>query len=90
MKNLQNVLVGSTDRVLRERSKIQGKPWMTQELLNLMDERRRWKLNTEKYNELDYVIIRKSIDRKEEWIMHKFNDIGDLDKAHSPRLYDKI
>ena len=63
---------------------------MTQDILSLMDERRKWKLNTVKYRELDKEIKKKCRERREEWILQKCNEIEDLDKTNSPRVYDKI
>ena len=63
---------------------------MTQDMLSLMDERRKWKLDTVKYRELDKEIKEKCREQREEWILHKCDDIEDLEKANSPRVYDKV
>ena len=65
-------------------------PWMTQDILSLMDERIKWKLNTVKYRELDKEIKEKCREQREEWILQTCNEIEDLEKTNSPRVYDKI
>ena len=55
-----------------------------------MDERRKWKLNTVRYRELDKEIKKKRRERKEEWILKKCDEIENLEKTNSPRVYDKI
>ena len=52
------------------------------------DERR--KLNTVKYRELDKEIKNKCRELREEWILQKCDEIEDLEKTNSPRVYDKI
>ena len=52
-KNLQKALVETTENVLPEKARTTRQPWMTQDILSLVDERRKWKLNTLVYRELD-------------------------------------
>ena len=54
------------------------------------DERRKWKLSTVKYRELDKEIKKKCREGREEWILQKCDEIEDLEKTNSPRVYDKI
>ena len=60
-KNLQKALVETAENVLPEKAKMTRQPWMTQDILSLMDERRKWKINTVKYRELDKE-IKKSVE----------------------------
>ena len=89
-KNLQKALVETAENDLPEKAKMTRQPWMTQDILSLMDERRKWKINTVKYRELDKEIKKKCRKRKEEWILKKCGEIEDLEKTHSPRVYEKI
>ena len=54
------------------------------------DERRKWKLNTVKYRELDKETKKKCRERREEWVLQKCDEIEDLEETNSLRVYDKI
>ena len=54
------------------------------------DERRKWKLNTVKYRELDKEIKKKCRERREEWMLQKCDEIEDLEQTNSSRVCDKI
>ena len=45
-KNLQKTLVETAKNVLPEKAEMTKQPWMKQDILNLMDERRKWKRST--------------------------------------------
>ena len=47
-------------------------------------------VSTVKYRELDKEIKKKCRERREEWILQKCDEIEDLEKTNSPRVYDKI
>ena len=78
---LQKTLVETAENVLPEKARTTRQPWMTQDILSLMDERRRWKLNTAKYRELDKEIKKKCRERREERILQKWDEIDDLEKT---------
>ena len=69
--NLQKALVETAENVLPEKARTTWQPWITQDILSLMDEKRKWKLNTGKYRELNKEIKKKCTERREEWIFAK-------------------
>lgn len=68
------------------------KTWMTDEILNLMDQRRRYKNQDEiRYNNLNKEIRRKIRDAKSLWIEGKCNEIEELERKHdSFNLHKKV
>ena len=69
--NLQKALVKTAENVLSEKARTIWQPWITQDILSLMDEKRKWKFNTGKYRELNKEIKKKCRERREEWIFAK-------------------
>ena len=59
------------------------KPWMTQEILDLMEDRRKLKsVNDQGYRETNKVIRRKIREAKEKWLSEKCEEIEDLERKH--------
>jgi hypothetical protein len=72
------------------------KPWITKEMLDKMDERRKWKsVNTEEgqrmYNQINNALRRETDKAKEEWWETECQEIETLDKrGRDDLVYDKV
>ena len=67
------------------------RPWMTNEILYMMDERRMYKTtDIAKYKELNGRIHRECLKAKREWMTEKCEEIEQLDRTDQQRMYSKI
>lgn len=67
------------------------KEWMTTEILNLMEERRKYKNAPLQYKELNKIIRRKCRNAKEEWMSEKCREIELLQEKHdSFNIHKKV
>ena len=67
------------------------KPWMTEEILDMMDERRRLKgKNEDEYRSLNKCIHKECIKAKEIWMDEKCCEIVDLAKNDQQLMYEKV
>lgn len=76
-----------------KQSKIEGKKeWMTQEILTLMEQRRKYKnRNTELYNQTHRLIKVKIKEAKEKWLQNCCEEIEELQRKHDDfNLHKKI
>lgn len=73
-------------------AKEKRKPWMTDEILELMEKRRQYKTKeASKYKEVQKAIRRKIREAKEKWLSEKCIEIEELDKKYdSFNLHRKI
>ena len=77
--------------IIPEKEKKNKKTWMTEEILALMEERRRYKnIDEEKYRELDRKIHRECTKAKEKWMDEICTEIEELDKRDQQRMYEKV
>ena len=66
-------------------------PWMTDEILLLMDERRAWKgRNEQEYKNLNRIIHRECKNAKERWLEKRCSEIEDLEKRDQQIMYSKV
>ena len=64
---------------------------MTEEILSLMEKRRRYKnRDEEKYRELNRKIHRECTKAKEKWMDEICTEIEELDKRDQQRMYEKV
>jgi endonuclease/exonuclease/phosphatase family metal-dependent hydrolase len=72
------------------------KPWVTEEMLHTMDERRKWKNNKtesgkKKYRHLNSEIRRETQKARNEWWLNQCNELQELDrKGRADLTYSKI
>ena len=64
--------------------------WMTEEILNIMEEKRLVKDDKAKYKSLSKIINKKCRKAKEQFYEEKCREIELLDKANNPTMYKKI
>lgn len=89
---LKEVLTEFNVHELLQEKRDKNKIWMTEEILKIMDERRKFKnKDNDKYKELHDKIRRKVKQAKEDWLNCKCNEIEELEKKHdSFNMYKKI
>ena len=64
--------------------------WMTEEILDIMEERRLVKDDKAKYKSLSKIINKKCRKAKEQFYEEKYRENQLFDKAHNPTMYKKI
>lgn len=88
---IQNIVVETANKILPKQIKRSKNKWMKQEILELMEERRKCKLkNEEKYTELNSKIKEECIKAKEEWIEKQCDEVHQLEKRNPKAMYEKI
>lgn len=89
-KNLQQVLLGAVEELVPCERRRAKQRWMTEEILNLMDERRSLKGNPDRYRELDIEVKRRCKERKEEWLKERCDEVEQLERVNSKQMYEKV
>ena len=88
---LRDALESANREILAKVERQPRRPWMTGEILNMMDERRMYKTrDVNKYNQLNRKIHKKCLKAKEEWMTEKCEEIEQLEKVDQQRMYSKI
>lgn len=88
--SLQNALKEVTEQLIPEKRNIAKQRWMTDEILEMMEERRKVKGNAVRYEQMDREVKEKCKERKEEWLKESCEEIEELQKVNATRMYDKI
>ena len=88
--NLKNCLVQSAKKILPKKKKVKRKSWMNDEILKLMEDRKKHK-GTAKYKEIDKQIRKRCKEAKETWWNMKCGEIESLEREHkSKEMHDKV
>ena len=87
---IQEALQLATEKIIPEKRRVAREKWMTEEILEIMEERRLLKGQTERYREKDRQIKRKCKERKEEWLKERCDEIEQLQRSNSKEMYEKI
>ena len=89
--NLETILIESAEKILPKKEFKPKQKWMTTEILQLMNSRRRLKnKNNIKYNNIEKQIRQKCKEAKENWVNQQCNEIQDLEKKDIQMMYSKI
>jgi hypothetical protein len=70
------------EKLIGRKPFVKKKPWMKEEILQLMEERRRNKGKKAEYTRLHKIIRRKIREAKEEWLEENCKEIEELQKKH--------
>lgn len=90
-ENLRDSITQAAQEVIPKQQKKAKKKWMTEEILNLMEQRRKCKENEKAYVSLHAQITTKCKEAKEKWLKDKCELIEQLQKTNnSKRMHDKI
>ena len=89
---LEEILTETARKVLPKRNEQAKQPWMTTEILNLMNQRRKYKNrnSSKQYTEIDKLIKQKCVKAKEELINKQCDELEDLANKNQQLLYKKI
>ena len=88
---LQDALVGASQDIIPTEKRRGRKARITEEILDLMEERRILRNKSEDlYKELDKRIKRMCIERKEEWLREKCEEMEQLERSNSRLMAEKI
>lgn len=79
---LKRNTIAATETVIGRQKKVKSKPWMTDEILALMADRRIVKNQQDKYNEINRSIKRKILEAKEKWTQEKCEEAERLHQLH--------
>ena len=79
--NLEKAIKEGND-ILPKRERKALSPWMTEEILDMMEERRKKKRNEDEYHSLNKRIHKECIKAKEKWMDEKCCEIEDLDRLN--------
>ena len=89
--NLKNVITETAEIKIGKTNRKQKNQWMTQEILELMNERRKNKNNKTLYKELNKKIDKLIVNAKEKWLLERCKEVEDLQTKHKDReLHAKI
>ena len=86
---LETALVETAEKLVPAIEKKKKQKWMTDEILGMMEERRKAK-GTSEYEVLDQRIKGKCKQAKEEWIDNICREIDEMSRNNSPKVYEKI
>ena len=88
---LKEALVGAAETIIPKEKKKAKKAWITDEILAMMEERRKAKNQSEElYRELDRRVKRLCREKKEEWLNLKCKEIEDSEKVDSRAMGNHI
>ena len=88
--NLEKAIKEGND-ILPKRERKALSPWMTEEILDMMEERRKKKRNEDEYHSLNKRIHKECIKAKEKWMDEKCCEIEDLDRLNQQQLmYERV
>ena len=90
-KHLQKALVGSAEEILPTVECRSRKKWMTNDILEIMEERRKLKGQDEtRYEVLNKQVKKKCTEAKEAWLNEQCKEIEELSKRDSQKMYDRV
>ena len=81
-------IIAAQDKVLPKKKRKEDKMWMTEDILEMMKERRE-KKGTSEYKQIDKTIKKRCKERKEEWYNSLCKEVEDLEKSHKMREMHK-
>ena len=88
---LHDALVGASQDIIPTEKRRGRKAWITEEILDLVEERRTLRHKPEElYKELDKRINRICIEREEEWLREKCEEMEQLERSNSRLIAEKI
>ena len=88
---LQQILNETTEEVLPKVKTKAKQKWMTEDILNLMENRRHVKgKDLLRYKAIDKLIREECVKAKERWLNEQCKQIEDLEKINTNKIYDKI
>ena len=87
---LKGCLIKTADIVCGKRMHSKKQSWITEEILDKMEERRMWKRNEEKYRSISRTVKKMCRKAKNDYYNKICNEIELLDRTHNPKMYQKV
>jgi len=88
--DLQQALTTAAEKVVPRVSKQSTQEWMTPEILDLMEERRKCKKNTQQYKQLDKKIRNKCLVAKESFYSRQCEELERLERSNPQAMHDNV
>ena len=88
--NIKSSLMDAAEEILPVRPRRAIQPWMTNEILGMMDERQKLCKHGSRYLELDREIKRKCNERKEEWMNQRCEEVEQLEHTNTRVMHERI
>ena len=89
--NLSAAIEEASAEILPKVTRTPNRPWMTEAILRLMDDRRRCKgTDDQRYRELNRTIHQDCRIAKERWMDEKCTEVEDLSKRDQQLMYSKV
>ena len=82
-KDIKQVLKDAAKEVLPTKSKQAKQPWMTQEILDMMKERKKKKNTPAEYRRINKDILNKCKEAKEVWMKQQCEEMEELQRRHN-------
>lgn len=89
-QNIQEAIAEGNSKHVPNVRNVKKKPWMTQTILDKMEERRMNKNNDIEYNRLNREVKKLCNKAKEEWTNTQCEELEDLGRRDQQRMYEKI
>ena len=86
----EEIVISSTEECVPKAKRIGKQKWMTEEILEKMEERRKLQKNSPEYKQLNKEIRRKCKEEKEKSLEKECEDIEDLCKKDQQMMYEKV
>ena len=88
---LQDSLKDSAEKLIPRERKRERQSWMTEEILDFMEQRRRMKSQSiDRYKDLDRLVKTMCKERKEEWLRERCQEMEQLERVDSCLMAEKI
>ena len=88
---LQDSLEDSAEKLIPRERKRGRQSWMTEEILDFMEQRRRMKSQSiDRYKDLDRLVKTMCKERKEEWLRERCQEMEQLERVDSGLMAEKI
>lgn len=89
-KKLKNIIHETAHKIIGIKENKKKKTWMTEDILELMNERKKYKnIDVIRYKEMDKKIKKEIIKAKEVWLSTKCKEIETLQKTHNTKEIHK-
>lgn len=89
--DLKNIFTGVCNRNMQSTNRVKKKRWMTDEILNMMEDRRLAKGNKEEYNRINRNIKREIKHAKENWMRDRCREMEELEERHDAfQMHKKV
>ena len=86
----EEIVISFTGECVPKAKRIGKQEWMTEEILEKMEERRKLPKNSPEYKQLNKEIRRKCKEEKEKSLEKECEDIEDLCKKDQQMMYEKV